>query len=67
MQIRAGKQKENTKTTQLKDENKLIFERQIGHKLDLPGIGQWRQLTADDQNCWVCDQYTYTIVFWTRQ
>ena len=22
--------------------NKLIFERQLGHKADLPGAGQWR-------------------------
>ena len=51
----------------IRDERKLIFERQLGHKADLPGSGQWRQLIRDDHKCWVCEESVYTICFWTKK
>ena len=58
------------KLTEIKEEGngaKLIFERQLGHKLDLPGAAQWRLLDRQDQDCWVCDKSSYTLVFWSRE
>ena len=43
MTLRANKKKVvGGKMTTLRDENKLIFERQLGHKADIPGAAQWR-------------------------
>ena len=47
-------------------DHQLIFERQLGHKDDIPGSGQWRQLTKPSQKCWICANYIYTLVFWTK-
>ena len=47
-------------------EKHLIFQRQLGHKVDIPGSGQWQQLTKPTQKCWICANYTYTLVFWTK-
>ena len=49
------------------DQNKLILERQIGHKLDLPGYGQWRLLTRDHHQCWVCSKQNYVLFFWSKK
>ena len=46
--------------------NKMIFERQLGHKEELPGSGQWRMLTEANQKCWLCNNHIYTLVFWTE-
>lgn len=60
----------------------LIFTRKLGHKRDMPGVGQWEiikeaeELPAhhhrklNDQlyrpECWHCCNHTYTLVFWSR-
>ena len=49
------------------DQNKFILERQIGHKLDLPGYGQWRLLTRDYHQCWVCSKQNYVLFFWSKK
>ena len=45
--------------------NKLIFQRWVGHKPDIPGSGQWQMLTEKHDQCWVCDKWIYGIVFWS--
>ena len=58
------------KLSEIKEEGnntKLIFERQLGHKLDLPGAAQWRQLDRADQECWICDKASYCLVFWSKR
>ena len=57
----------------LKQENDpnemLIFQRYLGHKMDIPGSGQWRMIaTSNDmqERCWVCNLEVYTLVFWSR-
>jgi hypothetical protein len=46
----------------------LEFVRQLGHKFEIPGSGQWKMFT-DKENalhtCWVCDQWIYSLVFWS--
>ena len=49
------------------DQNKLILERNIGHKRDLPGYGQWRLLTRDDHQCWICSKQNYVLFFWSKK
>ena len=46
--------------------NKLIFERKLGHKFDIPGSGQWRMHNLDHESCWMCDNGIYTLVFWNK-
>lgn len=48
------------------DESTLIFQRWLGHKEEMPGSGQWRMLTALGDNCWVCDKWTYSLIFWSQ-
>ena len=58
------------KLTEIKEDgnsSKLIFERQLGHKRDLPGAAQWRLLDRQDQDCWICDKSCYVLVFWSRE
>ena len=41
-----------------KDKN-LIITRNLGHKIDIPGSGQWKFFTGDnisDKDCWICDK-----------
>ena len=49
-----------------KDQAKLIFERKLGHKPDVPGSGQWSMIHRDHENCWYCENQQYTLLFWTR-
>ena len=53
--------------SQTEDEEKMIFERQLGHKTDIPGSGQWRMLTREDQKCWVCEKEVYTLGLWSKE
>eukprot|EP00347_Sterkiella_histriomuscorum_P002614 403367462 len=55
------------------ENQKLIFQRYLGHKEDIPGIGQWQMLTSQNPNdspacceCWVCNKYIYTLIFWSK-
>ena len=47
----------------------LIFNRYLGHKIEMPGSGQWRMIsTANDsqERCWLCNLEIYSLVFWSR-
>lgn len=44
----------------------MVFSRKFGHKIDLPGLGQWRLQNAEDHKCWVCEHQIYTLVFLTE-
>ena len=50
-----------------KDIKNLIFTRQLGHKLDIPGSGQWKMIDNHHHDCWVCDRECYTILFWSPE
>jgi hypothetical protein len=57
----------NTKTVDF--EKTLVFTRQIGHKSDIPGSGQWKIITAQQpgqEPCWVCDRQIYSLIFWNE-
>lgn len=48
----------------------LIFTRYLGHKIEIPGSGQWRMIsTSHDEHdrCWVCNGEIYTLIFWSRE
>ena len=46
----------------------MTLSRKLGHKLDLPMSGQWRLTTTGEQDsCWVCDNWQYTLLFWNRE
>jgi hypothetical protein len=49
------------------ENNKLIFDRILGHKNDVPGSGQWRQLTKVNEKCWVCQDHVYSLIFWSKK
>ena len=42
----------------------LIFTRALGHKNDIPGLGQWRMVEDSSEGCWVCDKEIYSLIFW---
>ena len=44
----------------------LVFDRILGHKKDIPGIGQWRQIVDQKERCWLCADYAYTLIFWSK-
>ena len=44
----------------------LIFTRWLGHKYDIPGSGQWKLLRAGEK-CWICDNWTYCLFFWSER
>lgn len=47
--------------------NDMSISRKLGHKIDIPGSGQWRmQLSSDEQHCWCCNNSTYSLVFWSK-
>ena len=51
-----------------KDKN-LIITRNLGHKIDIPGSGQWRLMTDNnkgDHDCWICDKQIYSLIFWNE-
>ena len=45
-------------------EKKMILTRIIGMKEQMPGSGQWQLLTDRQDECWHCDQWIYSLVFW---
>lgn len=51
------------------EKDMLVFTRQTGHKVDIPGAGQWKMIDhqdTGDQACWVCDKQNYTLIFWNE-
>lgn len=50
------------------NENHILgFERLLGHKQDMPGHAQWRQIINSRQKCWFCSDYVYTLIFWSKE
>ena len=46
--------------------NVLTCTRILGHKLEMPGSGQWKMLTDKHDECWICDQSNYSLIFWDK-
>ena len=47
-------------------EKKMIIKRKLGHRVRIPGVGQWQILTNEtDDECWVCDRHIISVVIWT--
>ena len=44
---------------------KLIIQRQLGHKTLLPGMAQWGVFTNKKDECWICGHYIMTVFIWT--
>eukprot|EP00347_Sterkiella_histriomuscorum_P014450 403360819 len=71
-QVFQQKKQQNThfeQDNQAQSENKkLIIQRFLGHKRDIKLSGQWQMLTDPlHDHCWVCDKWTYSLIFWTTQ
>ena len=50
------------------DKNDLSISRVLGHSMRMKGSAQWRlQTTLEDDCCWVCDNWIYTLYFWNHQ
>ena len=45
-------------------ESTMIFTRILGHKEDMPGSGQWKLIKDKLEDCWICDQEVYGMLFW---
>jgi len=59
----------NTTNREALQECALVVTRNIGHKEDIPGSGQWRMITKDipgHNECWVCDRHVYSLIFWNE-
>ena len=37
------------------ESSRCILTRIMGHKVDMPGSGQWKLITDKSDECWVCD------------
>ena len=48
------------------DKDKLIFQRWLGHKNDIPGSGQW-EMNEGSRECWVCEKWVYSLIIWNKQ
>ena len=46
--------------------NVLTCTRILGHKLEMPGSGQWKMITDKQDECWVCDQSNYSLIFFDK-
>lgn len=43
----------------------MSLSRFLGHKLDLPRMGQWQMETNGETDvCWTCCNWNYTLIFW---
>jgi hypothetical protein len=41
------------------NDKNLIITRNLGHKIDIPGSGQWKLFSGEsstDKDCWICDR-----------
>jgi hypothetical protein len=47
-------------------QDRMICTRILGHKLEMPGSGQWKLITDKQEECWISDQQIYGLVFWDR-
>jgi len=45
-------------------DSRMIFTRILGHKMDMPGSGQWKLIKDRHEECWICDQEVYGLIFW---
>ena len=37
------------------EDSRLILTRILGHKMDMPGSGQWKVIKDKSEECWICD------------
>lgn len=49
------------------NQNRMIFNRILGHKPEMPGSGQWRLVTDNSEDCWICNQDVYGLVFFDQK
>lgn len=49
------------------DSKQMILSRVIGFKEQMPGSGQWRMLDDPVDQCWHCDQWIYSLIFWDAE
>ena len=45
----------NEFTTDYDNGQRLILTRVLGHKMDMPGSGQWKLIKDKTDDCWICD------------
>ena len=53
---------------------KLVFQRIIGFKKEMPGSGQWYESSPRTSHlkkhykndCWICEKHIYSILIWSR-
>ena len=55
-------------SVQLLSHKKFILTRFVGHKFAMDQGHRWRLYLESNANagCWICDQWNYTLFFWTR-
>lgn len=58
-----------TENIELGNRQTLVISRNLGHKEDMPGSGQFHVHTSKvlhNNNCWVCDKKIYSMIFWNQ-
>jgi hypothetical protein len=54
--------------------DKLVYQRQLGFKEQMPGSAQWYEAgnrivprkTHYKNDCWICEKHVYSVIFWSR-
>ena len=49
------------------DDSTFVCTRILGHKTEMPGSGQWKLIRDKSDDCWMCDQAIYGMVFWDNE
>ena len=53
------------------DENRVIYQRVLGHRYDIPNSRCWKEtseLTTPNEirEDWISGKYKYTLIFWSK-
>lgn len=57
-------QKQKAVVTLQRDDRLCVLTRFNGHKGEMPGSpGQWQMFQGQHEECWVCDKWIFSLVF----
>ena len=56
----------NASNLKIEEEERMLdFSRHLAHKSEMPGHAQWEIKTDPQRPCWICDQYIFSLIFWS--
>ena len=59
---------------QFSPNEQLVFQRMLGHKLEMPGSGQWYESSKNavackphyKNECWIYGGHVFSVLFWSK-